>query len=203
MTSEDYEIEKIWLLVKASMNNFYNSCDLKLLKRNIDKWSFELNKLQLEKKYIIIERQIRDYMICYGIDVMRSGNGYHLNILKSNIKRWDKLTQKYGFVDNDCNDRSLFLCCLEICFILEKSNIYFGEFMENVELIVIQKNISFLLNIALLCKKISIYDSLIKNVKPLLIEELEYTYGKQHFKGIDFNTLKGKTLAKILLNIKI
>jgi len=216
----DVHIEQFWIDFKKSIFNFYNFINGKCFPRNIDILSEKLNKLQKNKKYNIIEREIRDYIICYGIDIMRSGNGYHLNILKTNIKRWNALSDKYKLTqsntDNDlikcctksCNckcvcryadiGRSLFQCCLEICFSLEKARIPFGCYMENIELIVIQKNIQSLLEIANITRKIFVFDIILKHVKWILIDELIENYGSDIFKNIDINTLKGKTIAKII-----
>jgi hypothetical protein len=94
MKNNDYYIEQFWIGLKDSMNNFYTN---KILKRPISKWSDNLNKFQEEKKYEEIEESIRNYITLYGIDLMRYIEIYHLGILKTNIKRWNNISNKYNF----------------------------------------------------------------------------------------------------------
>lgn len=219
--SPDYHIEQFWMQFKTSMSNFYSShkrdqqC---MATRDLERWSRGLNQLQHNKKYSQIERQIRDYMICYGIDVMRCGSGYHIGILGTNIKRWNKVSSNYKLGDathtntnatihmrcfSDCVyydlSRALFQCCLDICIALNKDGLDIGNAMQDVELIVIQRNILPLLDMAATTRKSCIYDILIRHVKWLLIDEIKNEYGEDIFKGIGLETLRGKTLAKLLL----
>ena len=90
----DYEIEHFWLGFKNSMINFYKN---KLLNRPINNWSNNLNLLQSEKKYEEIEHCIIKYISLYALDLMRIDNGYNIGILNTNIKRWDKISNKYKF----------------------------------------------------------------------------------------------------------
>jgi hypothetical protein len=207
----DYHIEQFWLYFKKSMINFYNDPAHKIITRDIDKWSAVLNNLQKNQHYNQIERQIRDYMICYGVDVIRRGNGYHIGLLGTNIKRWDKLSNDYKLSDEKCENihcqekcvyfdisRKLFQCCLEICIALNKDGIIFNDFLQDVELVIIQRNIQPLLEMATTIKKLCIYDILIKNVKWLLIYELKNKYGNDLFNNICVNTMRGKTIAKLI-----
>jgi hypothetical protein len=43
-----------------------------------------------------------------------------------------------------------------------------------------------------------VFDIILKHVKWILIDELIENYGSDIFKNIDINTLKGKTIAKII-----
>lgn len=207
----DYPIEQFWLYFKKSMINFYNVHAHKIIRRDLDKWSDVLNKLQKNQHYTQIERQIRDYMICYGIDVMRCGNGYHIGLLGTNIKRWDKLSNDYKLSEEKCDtiycqekcvyfdiSRRLFQCCLEICIALNKDGINFSDLLQDVELIIIQRNIQPLLEIADTIKKSCIYDILIKNVRWLLIYEIKNKYGNDVFNNICVNTMRGKTISKLV-----
>lgn len=198
----DHHIEQYWLGFKNSMENFY-SINMSVFSRNIIKWSDNLNKLQKEKKYELIEQYIRDYMICYGLDVIRSGNSYHLRILGSNIKRWNNISSKY--IIKNINDKTniarlLFQCCLDICICVDKSNVPFGDYMNDIELIVIQQNLNPLLDMAEKWNKVFIYDCLINNVKELFINQITNRYGIEIFNNIDINTIKGKTIAKVIFN---
>jgi hypothetical protein len=91
----DYEIEQYWLLLKDSMINFYKQTQCN--SRPIRDWSNYLNLLQKEKLYTEIEMNIRNYISLFAIDVLRNVNLYHLDILKTNIKRWNKLSCNYDF----------------------------------------------------------------------------------------------------------
>jgi len=88
----DYDIEQFWFGFKASMINFYN---VQLVKRPISNWSNYLNLLQSQKKYEDIEHCITKYISLYALDLMRIDSGYNIGILNTNIKRWDKISNKY------------------------------------------------------------------------------------------------------------
>jgi len=96
----DYEIEQFWLGFKNSMNNFYNN---NIINRPIKCWSNNLNNLQSKKKYEEIEKSITKYISLYALDLMRIDNGYNINILNTNIKRWDKISAKYKIFSNRKN----------------------------------------------------------------------------------------------------
>lgn len=97
--SPDCHIEEYWLFFKQSMSNFYNITHVS--PRPIQMWSDNLNLLQSTKQYEMIEHSIRDYMSLYAIDILRHCNNYHINILLSNIKKWNILSLKYNFASND------------------------------------------------------------------------------------------------------
>ncbi len=91
MLSPDHYIEEFWLNFKQSMNNFYSSNSLY---RPIKQWSNKLNELQNSKEYDLIEINIRDYMSLYAIDLLRTQSNYNINILLTNIKRWNSISNK-------------------------------------------------------------------------------------------------------------
>jgi len=92
----DYQIELFWYGFKTSMYNFYNT--YRIPHNHIQKWSDTLNELKKNKQYNDIERDIRDYMAHYSFDLTRQHNSnYYDQILISNIKRWDKISNKYKF----------------------------------------------------------------------------------------------------------
>lgn len=199
----DHDIEFFWLNFKQSMLNFYKSYEKQFKQRDITTWSSVLNKLQSEQKYLLIERQIRDYMICYGIDVIRSASHYHLGILKSNVHRWDLLSKQFGLLKEHpeyaitFHTRTMFHTCLEISFALNKSGIRLDLF-DDIELIIIQENIAYFIEMAILWGKSSIFDILLKNHKTETVNELKKKYGDDVFQGVHIETLKGKTLLKFL-----
>ena len=137
----DHDIEEYWLYVKQSMHNFYGQT--KLLPRPIEKWSAMLNQLQKEKKYIDIECHIMKYLSLYSIDLLRFGNQYYINILITNLKRWDKITEKYKFFSNHDdklnseNEKNIAIVLLEIVYSLLKSETEFSDLFDDIELYII------------------------------------------------------------------
>ena len=102
----DHDIEEFWLSFKQSMIHFYN--EHKIPPHPIVEWSSILNNFQSQKLYLEIEEHIRKYLTLYAIDIMKfnglrekSNLTYHPHILISNIKRWNKLSKFYNFVNND------------------------------------------------------------------------------------------------------
>jgi hypothetical protein len=92
----DHDIEQFWLGFKASMINFYNG---RQIQRPIKEWCDKLNELQSLKDYDTIESSITKYISLFSIDLMRTDNYYAVGILNSNIKRWDKISNKYKIFD--------------------------------------------------------------------------------------------------------
>ena len=142
----DHDIEQFWLGFKTSMKNFYKGRDIN---RPIDSWSTNLNALQSLKQYESIESCITKYISLYAIDLMRNDNFYAIGILNSNIKRWDKISNKYKIFDGrdktnkGCN---LITTLLSIYTILKDKDkmdkqifdqlelfIFFGDFREIIQ----------------------------------------------------------------------
>jgi hypothetical protein len=86
----DHHIEEFWISFKRSMNNFYE--EFKCPSRPINFWSNNLNELQKNHDYKLIEINIRDYMSLYAIDLLRNNTIYHIGILITNIKRWNNIS---------------------------------------------------------------------------------------------------------------
>lgn len=142
----DYDIEQFWFGFKTSMINFYKN---KILKRPIDLWSNNLNLLQSKQKYEEIEKYITKYIALYALDLMRIDDNYSIRILNTNIKRWDKISNKYKIISNiekynkGCN---LITTLLDIYTILSKKDkidrtifdqmelfIFFGDFTDLIK----------------------------------------------------------------------
>lgn len=114
----DYQIEDFWYGFKKSMVNFYKSCGLKV--RDVELWSDELNKYKADKNYSLIEESIKEYITCYAIDVMKNGKhdeNIHSPILLTNIKRWNKISNKFHFGDSSKYKNLIILfeayCCVK------------------------------------------------------------------------------------------
>ena len=192
--SPDYEIEQFWIQFKTAMNNFYNQFN-NIGKRNIYKWSNNLNELQFEKKYDLIERYIMDYITLYGLDIIKSGNNYHLQILNTNIKRWNIISKKYKIFNNN-KYKNIFYTCLEICINLSKKKIDFTELFEDIELIVINKNINDIINYAIINNKTFIIDKFIQFDRNLVYNSITQLYNINS--NLDKKTFTSKSLLKFL-----
>ena len=181
------------------MCNFYDTYNIPA--RNITKWSDTLNELQKLKKYNLIERQIMDYITCYGLDIIKSGSGYHLSILHTNIKRWNKLSSEHKIFTN-ARYKNLFYTCIEISYYLYKSHIDFKEVFEDIEIIVINNNIENILKLAINYTKQAIIDKLLEYDKYLVIDTINNMAIKTNINThyIDIKTLTSKTILKLFLN---
>ena len=95
----DYELEEYYLNFKQSMINFYHH---HTLTRPIEYWSERLNMLQSQKDYTEIRNTIIKIISLYAIDLMRSCDHYHTNILDTNIKRFNRVSQSSIYNDLEC-----------------------------------------------------------------------------------------------------
>jgi hypothetical protein len=192
----DYEIEQFWYNLKKSMINFYKENRNKIHRRNIEKWSDNLNKLQKEKKYNLIEKYIIDYITCYGIDIIKYGGIHHLNILRTNIKRWDKIKKKYNIFEE--KDKTLFYICIDIAMSLYKSNISYKDIFEDIELIIINKSFTDIIKLALLYHKTSILDKLLNYNSEIVLNELEHIVNKEFINDLNKNQkITSKNIFKL------
>jgi hypothetical protein len=155
----DYEIEKFWLSFKQSMDNFYKTKQ-SMPSRPISKWSDRLNKLQATHEYEEIEKCIYHYMTLYGIDLLRVEDRYHLAILNTNIKRWDKVAKKYNFNDSPMNNAksNLVFILLEIANSYIKSGSEFCGLFSDMELYLIYEDYTDLIKYAVEHHKPAIID---------------------------------------------
>jgi len=105
---QDYQIELFWYGLKGSMVNFYRAYSIPIA--HIDQWSNILNKLKKNKRYDDIESHIREYMAQYALLLARQINSnYHDQIFISNIKRWDKISNKYKFRNSEKYNKIILL----------------------------------------------------------------------------------------------
>lgn len=192
----DYNIEQFWLQFKTSMHNFYSNNNIPA--RNIIKWSDTLNALQKQNSYNLIEKHIMDYITCYGLDIIKSGLGYHLSILHTNINRWNKLSSEHKIFTNT-KYKNLFYTCIEISYYLYKSHIDFKEVFEDIEIIVINNNIENILKVAINNNKQAIIDKLLEYDKYLVLDTIANMNIKSNINTqyIDIKTLTSKTILKL------
>jgi hypothetical protein len=159
----DHDIEQFWLAFKKSMHNFYSlTGDKAMPTRPIGYWSDRLNRLQKAAKYETIEHNIYNFMTLYGIDLLRVGNRYHLAILITNIKRWNKIAAKYPFHDRDGGESrcNLIFILLEIVNNFIKCGLEFENLFSDIELYLIHEDYTNLLDFA------------VKHNKPVIIDKL-------------------------------
>lgn len=191
MDKPDYYIEQFWLGLKDSMINFYHE---KITKRPIIKWSDNLNKLQKEEKYEDIEKNIRNYISLYGIDLMRQMDFYHLGILKTNIKRWNNISNHYGFNKED--EKKYYNIIFLLIDIYEKlyknlSENDFTEFSTEIELLIINEDFNSLIDICVKYKLESTIDKLSNYIDVLKILNTKYNLKLKY-------NISGKKLFKII-----
>lgn len=182
----DYEIEEYWLGLKQSMINFYRN---KNYTRPIDVWSENLNDLQKNKQYNLIEENIRNYISLYAIDLIKSMNKYYSHILKTNIKRWNNISTKYNFNDPNTTHNNIFVLFSIFYMFVNKDQLddnICNVFLE-IELTVLYKNYTSLIKYAINFNKPSILKKLdtIVDVKKELINHFnmdeklkKYSYEK-------------------------
>jgi hypothetical protein len=196
----DHDIECFWLSFKQSMNNFYA---LKTLpSRNIQGWSDSLNQLQANGKYSKIEKQIYNYITLYGLDLLRSGSRYHLSILITNIRRWDKLAASHKILQSTHED-NIVTILLEIVASFIKSGTEFDGLFDDIELYMIHEDYTKLVTYSIKHGKLVILDRLIKYnylaVANCLLEITGYNYtellatnisGKKLFEKINIEYLR-------------
>jgi hypothetical protein len=127
----DYYIEEFWCGFKNAMLNFYSSIIKIKTNNDIKIWSMNLNKLKKEKKYTEIECSIRDYIALYSLDLIKySDSYYHDEILITNIKRWDKISNRFNFIKS--NSHGKILCLFKIYLFLKKDK-YHSELLNKLE----------------------------------------------------------------------
>lgn len=95
----DFQFEDFWYTFKQSMINFYYF--IKKDSSNVELWSNNLNQLKTNKKYCDIEKNIRDYMGIYALDLIKYKESlYYDNLLITNIKRWNKISTAHNFCNS-------------------------------------------------------------------------------------------------------
>lgn len=193
MDKPDYEIEQFWFGFKNSMKNFYNASNT--YGRPIKLWSNNLNNLQKMEKYDLIEKNIRNYISLYGIDVMRTGEIYHLNILKTNVKRWNKISKHFNFikVENKKYYNIIFLIIDiydTLYYKFSKSEMI--NFSSEIELLIIYEDFNYLIDSCIKYNLQSIIDKVSEyvNINDLINEKfnlnLKYkTSGRKIFDMIN------------------
>jgi len=156
INNPDYEIESFWLSFKKSMNNYYSYTNTY---RPIEYWSEQLNLLQQNKNYDEIQNKIKNYISLYAIDILRCSSGYNIDILKTNIKRWNKISLKYNF--NNKKYENIIFLLLDIFNIINdidstKCKIIYSQ----IELLILYEDFNDLIDFAIKHQKPSLLDKI-------------------------------------------
>ena len=105
----DKDIEIFWYSLKSMvMNTFEDQPPI-----DLDNYSQTLNKLQLRKQYIEIEKQIIEYVshIC-RIYVVYKCSEYNCNLLHTQLKRWSNIAKKYDIFSSKNSHKTHKDCCI-------------------------------------------------------------------------------------------
>ena len=158
----DHHIEEFWLGFKQSMINFYQAN--KMPTRPITMWSDNLNILQKEKNYDMIERKIRDYISLYAIDVLRYQANYYFCILHTNIKRWNVISTKYNFLDENVHYHNVVFMLIDIYYGITIKGTHMDDMIKEifsmVEMYIINNDFLPLITYAIDNNKPSVIDKL-------------------------------------------
>lgn len=194
----DAEIEAFWLQLKTSMINFYEKNEN--IRRPISYWSSVLNNYQKNKNYEKIEEYIKKYISLYAIDLLRSISDYHIQILITNICRWNKLSRKFTFSTKEKNYANFIFVLLDIYKSLlrhklsNSERITIKEIYGNFELMVLYQDYNQLIDYAISYKKPNILDKLI-DYESTIYDTIINDYGISIAKNV---IMKGDKLLKLI-----
>ena len=197
----DAEIEAFWLQLKTSMNNFYETNQN--IKRPIPYWCSVLNNYQKNQNYEKIEEHIKKYISLYAIDLLRTNSDYNIQILITNIGRWNKLSSKFTFSSKEQNYANFIFVLLDIYKSLFRSKItnieikQIKDIYSNFELMVLYQDYNQLIDYAICYKKPNILDKLI-GYEPALYFTIIDDYGISVPKNV---IMKGDKLLKLITRI--
>ena len=201
MNNPDAEIEEFWLSFKKSMNNFYEN-NTNLQRPNYY-WSNVLNGYQKKQNYEKIEEHIKKYISLYAIDLLRTNNSYYINILISNIARWNKLSSKYAFSVKEKSYCNFIFVLLDIYKSLvrhslnhkeqQEINEIFGQF----DLMLLYQDYSPIIDFAVKYNKSNILDKLFdfdKQIYEIFIKD-------NNLNVLNNCVIKGSKLIKLIKSV--
>jgi hypothetical protein len=171
----DYEIELFWYSFKQSMLNFYKSVNRSY--RQVEDWSNILNKFKLEKNYTEIESKIRDYITIYSFHLIKySKSSYHDDsILMTNIKRWNRISEKFNFIQSSRHSTILTLFIVYLEF--KKANRYdFLLTLPSIDTLIEQNNFDEFIKYSLENDKPKILELLKQIPNYNLVEKINFLY---------------------------
>lgn len=128
----DKDIEFFWLCFKKSIINMF-----KYIKTEnplpLVEWSDILNNLQKQKNYQQIQINITEYIKQYSYYIIKYAPQYHLLIFKSNINRWNKLSDKYHLDYDKINDDYTCFYAIKISILNRKNHVeYFDKILKHI-----------------------------------------------------------------------
>jgi hypothetical protein len=187
----DFHIEQFWLGFKQSILNYSKN-----YKDIVKEWSDNLNKLQIEKKYSEIEDNIRNYITYYASILIKTSLGtYHEQLLLTNIKRWNTISETYNFIISNKYNKVLimFMIYLDIKEKALKDSGYnriFAETIENIINMDDYNDFSFIINYSLENNKSKLLDLLNKIPNYNIYDTIRILYPKLIFRdNIKYNKL--------------
>jgi hypothetical protein len=187
----DFYIEQFWLGFKQSILNYSKN-----YKDTVKEWSDNLNKLQIEKKYSEIEDNIRNYITYYASILIKTSLGtYHEQLLLTNIKRWNTISETYNFIISNKYNKVLimFMIYLDIKEKALKDSGYnriFAETIENIINMDDYNDFSFIINYSLENNKSKLLDLLNKIPNYNIYDTIRILYPKLIFRdNIKYNKL--------------
>lgn len=155
----DYHIEVFWYGFKTSMYNFYYAYHMS--PSHIQQWSDNLNYLKQNKHYNDIERNIRDYMAHYAFDLAKQPkSNYYDQILISNIKRWDKISNMYKFKNCQKYNKIILLFYIYNEIKQDSDVIRYEEQLKDIDYIVSTNDFDSIIHYAVIMNKSKILEKL-------------------------------------------
>ena len=191
--------------LKEYVNKIHEPVDTILLGRKmtnefISYWSNVLNTYQAKQDYEKIEENIKKYISLYAIDLLRTNNSYNINILISNISRWNKISNKYAFSNKEKSYCNFIFVLLDIYKSISRSSlnnkeqININEIFGQFDLMLLYQDYSPLISFAIENNKSNILDKLFqfdKQIYETVIAEYNLDVSKN-------TVMKGQKLIKLI-----
>jgi hypothetical protein len=167
----DYELEEFYLSFKKSMINFYKK---HTFNRPINDWSDRLNNLQAKKNYYEIHKLIHKIISLYAIDLMRVCDAYNAGILDTNIKRFNRISEKLESMENINYDSNIVYVLFNIFKTLIKTQSIkdIESLFNQIDLYLIYEDYTKLITYSVDNYKLSILDKLFKYSYDIVIQAL-------------------------------
>ena len=144
----------------------------------------------------ILRLKIRNYISLYAIDLLRNKEDYHFGILITNIKRWNRLSNKFTFEKTDSKYHNVIFLLIDIyqhLLYLDSNEI--NKIFSQVELFIIYEDFSSLIDFAIKNNKVSILNK-INNYKDI------NTYIENKYNIKLPKHISGEKILKIIEKIK-
>ena len=189
----DYELELFWHTYKCSLENFYKTFSRFI--RPLQYWYDELNFYKKRGNYDIIQKKIFNYLTLHMIDVIKSMNSYHSQILKTNFNRYIKLCEKIKFYNFEKEIIRLDIIFKIYYSIISKDELKDTEYkiFSQIELFIFYDDYNLLIKYAIDNGKPGILDNLAK-----IIDLPIYIYDIYHIKLNNF--MKGRKIIQLIKN---